>query len=108
MAVANMIEKEFFRFLKKNFLPSNSLCKIFNRNTIKLNHSTIPNVASLINKNNIKKLRNNQPTEPPKCNCTNKTDCFFKGKSHFECISWAYIVVDLTIVALIETLKKYM
>ena len=32
------------------------------------------NVASLINKSNIKKIRNNQHTEPPKFDCTNKTN----------------------------------
>ena len=49
MAVANKIEKEFFRLLKKNFPTSSSLYKIFNRNMIKSRYSTMPNVASLIN-----------------------------------------------------------
>ena len=52
MTVANKIRKEFFRLLKKNFPPSNSL---LNRTTIKLNCNTMPNGASLINKSNIKK-----------------------------------------------------
>ena len=51
MAIANKIGKEF-RLLKKNFLLSNSLYKIFNRNMVKL--SFMPYVASLINKNSIK------------------------------------------------------
>ena len=46
----------------------------------------MPNVASLINKNNIKKHRNNQRTEPPKCNFTDRTNCSFKRKCQFECI----------------------
>ena len=46
----------------------------------------MPNVVSLINKSNIKKLRNNQRTEPPKCNCTNKTNCPLKWKCQLECM----------------------
>ena len=60
MAITNKIGKEFFRLLKKNFPPSSSLYKIFNRNTIKLSYNTKPNVTS--NKSNIKKLKNNQRT----------------------------------------------
>ena len=45
----------------------------------------MPNVPSLINKSNIKKLRNNQHTEPHKCNCTDKTNCTLKGKIQFVC-----------------------
>ena len=42
----------------------------------------MPHVASLINKSNIKKLRNNQRTKPPKCYYTNKTNCYLKGNYH--------------------------
>ena len=55
MPMANMIRKEFFRLLKKNLHPSNSLYKIFNRNMIKLSYNTKPNVATSINKSNFKK-----------------------------------------------------
>ena len=33
-------------------------------NMIKSSYSTMPNVVSLINKSNVKKLRNNQRTDP--------------------------------------------
>ena len=82
MAVANKIGKDF-QIIQINFLLSNSLYKISNRNTVKLSHSTIPDVASLINKSNI---RNNQCTEPPKCNCTDKTNCPLKEKCQIEYI----------------------
>ena len=54
MTVANKIEKNFFRLLKKNFSPSSSIYKIFNRNTIKLSYNTMPDAASLINQSNIR------------------------------------------------------
>ena len=44
----------------------------------------VPNVAILINKINIKNRRNNQRTEPPKSNCTDKTNCPLIGMCHFE------------------------
>ena len=64
----------------------------------------MPYVASLINKSNIKKLRNNQHTEPLKYNCTNKNNCLVKGSANLSvlCIRQKYIVVDLMIVMLVE------
>ena len=60
----NKLGKEFFRLLKKNFPLSSNLCKIFNKNNVKLSYSCMPNVANLFNNSNAKKLRNNQRAEP--------------------------------------------
>ena len=49
MAVVNKTGREFSRLLEKNFPPSNSLFKIFNRNMVKLCFSAMSDVASLIN-----------------------------------------------------------
>ena len=46
----------------------------------------MPNVASLINKSNIKKFRNYQRTELPNRNCTYETNHPIKKKCQFECI----------------------
>ena len=83
IAVANKIGKELLRLLKKKSLLSNSLYKILNWNTIKLNYSTLTNVARLINKSKITKRRNNQP----KFNCMNITNCPLTEKCQ-----WDYIV----------------
>ena len=56
MCAANNIDKEFLKILWKNFLPTSSLYKIFNKNNIKLSYSCIPNVANLINKSNTKNV----------------------------------------------------
>ena len=66
-------------------------------------------MASLINKSNVKNHRNNQRTEYSKWNCTNKTNRPLRGKCQFEYIVYKveYMVVDLTIVTLIEMLKRY-
>ena len=50
MAVKNKLESDFFKMLKKHFPPTNKLYKIFNKNTIKLSHSSMSNVTSNINK----------------------------------------------------------
>ena len=54
----------------------------------------MPNVASLINKINIKKLRNTQHIEPPKCNCINKTNYHLKEKSQHGCIEYTLDVYN--------------
>ena len=46
----------------------------------------MPQMASLISKSHIKKLGNNQHTELPKCNYSDKTNSPLKEKRQFECI----------------------
>ena len=55
VCVANNIGKEFLKILDKNFHPTSSLYKIFNKNNVELSYSFMPNVANLIKKSNIKK-----------------------------------------------------
>ena len=45
-------------------------------------------VASLINKSNMKKLTNHQRIDPCKCNCINKTNCLLKTKCQFNYIAY--------------------
>ena len=51
-------------------------------------YSSMPDVATLINKGNMNKLKNNGRTEPCKCNCTDKTNCSLKRKCQFECVGY--------------------
>ena len=55
MEVVNNLGKEFFKLLKRNFPDTNPLHKIFNKNSIKLSYSYMPNINSIINKSNISK-----------------------------------------------------
>ena len=50
MVGANILEKKFFRLLKKNFPLLSNLYKIFNKNNVKSSYSCIPNVENLSNK----------------------------------------------------------
>ena len=56
MEVVNNLRKEFFKLLKRNFPSENPLHKIFNKKSIKLSYSCMPNINSIINKCNITKL----------------------------------------------------
>ena len=63
-----------------------NLYKLFNKNTVKLSFSCMPNVANLIIKSNNNSLRTNQCIEPTKRNCINKTIFPWKGKCQYECV----------------------
>ena len=81
--VATNIGRTFFNILEAEFPKDSKLNKIFNRNTIKLSYSCMPNIASIINKHNKKLLRqaapNNNTNNSRKCNCRVKANCPMKG-----------------------------
>ena len=56
MEVVNNLGKEFFNLLKRNLPDTSPLHKIFNKNSIKLSYSCMPNINSIINKSYITKL----------------------------------------------------
>ena len=46
--VTNNIDKKFLQLLDKNFLRGHRFHKLFNRNTVKLTYSCLPNVCSIL------------------------------------------------------------
>ena len=76
--------KEFLKLVKVYFLKNNTLNKIFNKNTIKLSYSCLPNMKSFINAQN-KQILNESNNEPKLCNCKKNTifpfnkKCLLKG-----------------------------
>ena len=52
MHVSTNIGKIFFNLINKHFGPSHLYHKIFNKNTIKISYSCMPNMQTLINKRN--------------------------------------------------------
>ena len=82
--VKSKIGKEFLKILDKCFPTSNKLHKIFNRNTVKISHSCMPNVKSIIEGNNKKILRNSEDTTTEKkCSCPKNAACPLDG----ECLA---------------------
>ena len=74
-SVKTNIRRIFIKLISKHFPLNHKFVKIFNKNTIKLSYSCMPNIRSKINGYNRKVLQLN-PTEPQKlCNCFVKEDC---------------------------------
>ena len=59
---------------------------IFNKNTVKLSYSCMPNISTLINRGNSKMLQRNKNTEPPNYICIKKENCPLKGRCQIECV----------------------
>ena len=87
-AVKQNIGKTFLNLIDKHFPSHHKFRPIFNRNTIKISYSCMPNVKSIISGHNQKVLqqhRNKAGTtaDEKKCNCQKKDQCPLKG----ECLA---------------------
>ena len=65
--VVTKVGKHFLPLLDKHFPPYNKFHQIFNRNTVKISHSCLPNMKTIINSHN-HKITNPKKT----CNCVDK------------------------------------
>ena len=70
--VKTNIDKVFFKLLHKHFLKTHKFYKIFNKNTVKLSHSSMRNMASIIASYNNTILRPN--IQDYGCNCRKKNE----------------------------------
>ena len=96
------ILKKFLQLLDPHFYPGHPLRKLFNRKTVKVSPSTLPNMGQIIsthNKETLSKATNTAKTER-KCNCqrSRRNDCPFNGK----CLK-SNIVYEATITSLSQT-----
>ena len=73
------IGKYFFRLLSKHFPPGHKLYKIFNKNTLKVSYSCMPNLKAKIDGHNKKILENTPPPITKLCNCLKKENCPMRG-----------------------------
>ena len=64
--VKTKIGKFFLQLIKKHFPKEHKFDRIFNRNTLKLSYSCMPNIKTKINAHNRQILRN---TPSKHCNC---------------------------------------
>ena len=79
--VATNIGRQFLKIVDNVFTADHPLRKIFNRNTIKVSYSTMPNIQQIINKHNAGLMKNNhQPPADTGCNCRDKNQCPLPGK----------------------------
>ena len=75
--VSTNVAKKFLQFLEKHFRPSNSLHKIFNRNTIKVSYCCTQKLDNIIKLHNKEQISSNSPILS--CNCI-KEECPLEGK----------------------------
>ena len=74
------IAQKFLRLVDRHFPKKSKLHKIFNRNTLKVSYSCMPNMSTLIkaHKNRMRRNETHRQTENNKgseCNCRNKDNC---------------------------------
>ena len=79
--VKTNIGKNFLLLLVKHFQANNKIHKIFNKNTVKISHSCIKNMDSIISGHNHNILNPKQKSFG--CNCRNKNSCPLNG----ECLT---------------------
>jgi len=74
--VSTPIAKQFLNIAKKHFPKDSKFHKIFNKNTIKVSYSCMPNIKSIISSHNKKILNPPEADDIPKtCNCVNPAFC---------------------------------
>ena len=73
--VSTNIGKNFFT-LNKYFSPGNKYHKVFNKNYTKFSYSCMPNLRSIINKQNTSHLNNpDNKLDAKQCNCRSAKNC---------------------------------
>lgn len=93
MDVRTNIGNLFLKLIRKHFIKSNPLSKIFNTNTIKLSYSCTPNMRSIITKHNKQLLSKKEPHEPIRtCNCRCKPNCPLDGECLTSCIVYKAVI----------------
>ena len=78
-SVATNVGKHFLKLLEKHFPKHHKFRKIFNKNTVKVSYSCLPNINAKVNRHNKKILTsyNGKNDQPPSrlCNCPSKNEC---------------------------------
>ena len=82
--VRTKVGEKILKLVKASFPPSNSLHKIFNKNTIKISYRTTPNMSEIIKGHNRKLFDKLAPKEVQPCTCRKQT-CPVQGKCSQEC-----------------------
>ena len=94
------VAKTFLSLIDKHFPKDKKLSKIFNRNTIKVSYSCLPNVKQTISNNNHRLLQLHRMKESSQdsklCNCRQKSSCPLDGKCLPKCVVYKATVTETT------------
>ena len=97
--VKSNIGRQFLRLIDQSFPVGHKLRKIFNRNTLKLSYSCMPNVTQIISGHNKTILRKAAQTPQDQatktCNCRKKDECPLKGTWLSEGVIYRATVTSL-------------
>ena len=98
--VATTVAKTFLSLIDKHFPKDKNLFKIFNRNTIKVSYSCLPNLNQTISNNNHRLLqlhRMKESTQDSKlCNYRQMSSCPLDGKCLTKCVLYKATVTETT------------
>ena len=100
--VKSNIGKIFMKLIRKHFPKEHKFHKIFNKNTIKLSYSCMPNMESIITKHNNKILNKKTESHERSCNCRDKANCPMNGNCLKKCL-----VYKAQVSSIVET-KYYL
>ena len=70
----------FRDLVNKHFTPNHVLHKIFNKNTLKISYSCMPNMKAILETHNRKIAGKYKTSEDAGCNCRRKDQCPLNGK----------------------------
>ena len=94
--VQNNLGKQFLVIINKCFPPTNPLSKIFNKNTLKLSYSCMPNLKQKVTAHNNKILNSEITTNTHTCNCRRRDQCPLDGKCLQRSITYQATVCNKT------------
>ena len=86
--------KIFFKLLDEHFPKTNTLYKIFNRNSVKVSYICTENISQIISIRNKNILQRNKNQEFP-CNCRQKENCLMRGKCRMKKVLYKCIASTL-------------
>ena len=103
--VSTNIGKSFLNLIRKHFPKKSRFHKIFNKNTVKVSYSCMPNVKSIISSHNRKILNpTNNLQQEKTCNCIRKETCPMEEKCLTENVIYE---ATITTPEPDNTVKKY-
>ena len=84
--VKNNVGRIFLGIVNSSFPEGHALKPIFNRNTLKLSYSCMPNVKNAIDAHNKAQLKKPAAEPPKNCNCRDKPNCSLNGECRAKSI----------------------
>ena len=90
------IAKRFLCLIDKHFPKHHHYHRLFNRNTVKVSYSCMPNMAAIITSHNTKVLQTDSDSNTLTCSCRNKQQCPLERNCLAECIVYQTTVTAAT------------